>query len=633
MSAPDLTSILTAAQSPDPTVRQNAESALAAAEQTNLAEFFVALATELASEDRPATVRQMAGIHFKNLLVAKDDALQVQKHDKWKALPAERRSAIKTTAIGALRSPEPVARHAAAMACAEVATVELPYKEWPEFLTAIMENVVGAGSDDGIKISSLECLGFTCERIAFTSGLAAGEGGPPPEISPEITDLMLTTIVDGIRSDRPDTIRFAAAKALGNSLSFTRKNFENDNERGMIFQTVCDATQSQDAKVRAAAYECIVQIAYQYYDKLQSYMQTLFQLTFATIRSDEESVALQAIEFWSTLAEEEIELMDVAAELAEAGQTPPPENQCVGYVKAALEHLCPLLTETLTKQDEDADVDDDVWNLSMSGATCLTLVANTVEDAIVPAIMPFVQQHIQSENWRYREAATMAFSSVLEGPSDEAIGPYVNQSIPILLGALSDSNDMVKDTTAWTIGRICDLHVRSIPEETFPTLVNGLAGKLMTETPRVSSQACYGIHNLAAAFQNDNAAATSGTNALSPYMAHLLQTLLQVVDREDASESNLRIGAFEAISVLIQNAAPDAKNILMQLLPAIIDRLGQSFNMPALTNEDKEQKEGVQGLLCGLIQVISIKVSKEELSPYCDSIMTNFLQVSDLSPD
>mmetsp|Transcript_39831 Transcript_39831/g.83258 ORF Transcript_39831/g.83258 Transcript_39831/m.83258 type:complete len:882 (-) Transcript_39831:529-3174(-) len=626
MSA-DLTTTLLNCQNPDPTVRTAAEAALASAEQTNLAEFFVALANELATEGKDVTVRQLAGLHFKNLLVAKDDALQAEKHNKWKAIPGEQRAVIKSTVIGAIRSSVPVARHTAAQASAEIATIELPYKEWPEFLNILMENVTGAAVDDGIKISSLECLGFTCERISFTLTLAVAGEAPTPDIAPEITDLMLTTIVDGIRSDRPDPIRLAAAKALGNSLSFTRKNMENEQERDMILKTICDATQSQDTRVRAAAYECIVQIAYQYYDKLQSYMQTIFQLTFTTIRSDEETVALQAIEFWSTLAEEEMELMDMAAELAEAGQAPPPESVCVNYVKAALEHLTPLLTETLTKQDEEVEIDDDQWNLSMSGATCLTLVANTVEDLIVPAIMPFVQQHIQSDNWRYREAATMAFSSILEGPSDEAIGQFVNQSIPVLLTALSDSNDLVKDTTAWTIGRICDLHVRSIPEETFPTLVNGLAGKLLSETPRVSSQACFGIHNLAAAFQNDNAAATSGTNALSPYMPHLLQTLLQVVDREDAAESNLRIGAFEAISVLIQNAAPDVNAVLMQLLPAIIDRLAQSFNMPALTNEDKEQKEGVQGLLCGLIQVISIKVTKEELLPYCDSIMTNFLQV------
>jgi len=353
----------------------------------------------------------------------------------------------------------------------------------------------------------------------------------------------------------------------------------------------------------------------------------LFQLTFATIRSDEEMVALQAIEFWSTVCEEEIELIEVSNECAEMGREVPPENVCVGYVKAALEHLCPLLTETLMKQDEDLAVDDDVWNLSMSGASCLQLVAATVENDVVPVIMPFVQANITSENWRNREAATMAFSCILDGPDDTAIGTYVNQAVPVLLNALSDSNDLVKDTTAWTIGKICDLHVRAIPADTFPTLVNGLASKLLTETPRVSSQACFGIHNLAAAFKEDDQAEKTGTNMLSQYMPTLLQTLLQVVDREDATESNLRIGAFEAISVLIQNSAPDVLNVLMQLLPAINDRLGQSFNMPCLTNDDKEQKEGIQGLLCGLIQVIAIKTTKEAILPFCDGIMTNFLQV------
>lgn len=511
MSAHDLTATLLACQSADPAVRTAAEAVLSSAEQTNLAEFFIALANELAGEGKDKTVRQLAGLHFKNLLTAKDDALQVERHDKWKALPAEVRSVIKSTIVGTIRSPLDVARHTAAQASSEIATIELPYKEWPEFLSVMMENVTGVNIDDGIKIASLECLGFTCERIAVTMGTSPDT----PEIAPEITDLMLTTIVDGIRADRPDPIRFAATKALGNSLSFTRKNMDNVQERDMILKTICDATQSADVNVRAAAYECIVQIAFQYYDKLQAYMQTLFQLTFTTIRTDEEKVAINAIEFWSTLCEEEMELNDLAADLADAGQTPPPESVSVGYVNAALEHLIPLLAETLTKQDEEQEIEDDNWNISMAGATCLQLVANTVEDAIVPAIMPFVEANITSENWRYREAATMAFCQILEGPSDDVIGPYVNQAIPILLTALNDKNDLVKDTTAWTIGKICDLHVRSIPEQVFPTLVNGLASKLLNETPRVSSQACFGIHNLAAAFQKDNAAAFSGTNALS----------------------------------------------------------------------------------------------------------------------
>uniref|UniRef100_A0A7S3V798 Importin N-terminal domain-containing protein n=2 Tax=Chaetoceros debilis TaxID=122233 RepID=A0A7S3V798_9STRA len=616
----DLTAILLECQNPDAAIREQAEQKLTQAQNFNYPDFALALAKELAGEEKDVTVRQLAGIHFKNLLVAKEDALQTSKHHAWMGMDAANRTAVKSILIQVIRSPVNIARHTAAQACAEVAAVEVPYNQWPEFLPAIMENITGAEHPDVVKISTLECLGFSCERIASLENV--------PEINPETTDKMLTAIVDGIRNDRPDPIRLSAAKALRNSLLFTKKNMENKNERDMIMTAICEATQSKCSEVRAAAYECIAQIAYQYYDKLADYMVTLFNLTTAAIESDEENVAQNAIEFWSTLCEEEMELIDEERHCQSQGIAE--ENPCMKYVAGALERLGPLLTVILTKQDEDCVGEDDIWNLSMAAATCLGLIANTVEDAIVPIIAPFIQNNIKSEDWRFREAATMAFSSILEGPSSETIGPYVNHSIPLLLAALSDPHEMVKDTTAWTIGRICELHVRAIPQETFPTLVNGLSEKLLTEPPQVASQACYALHNLASAFSDDDAGSTSGTNALSAYMQPLLEKLMQVVDRSDADEKNLRVAAFEAVSALIQNAAPDCKPLLKKLLPVIVERLQKSFTISFLTNEDKEHIEGVQGLLCGLIQVLVLQLEVEAVAPQGDSIMSNLLQVLQL---
>ncbi|GFH57808.1 hypothetical protein CTEN210_14284 [Chaetoceros tenuissimus] len=612
----DLTTTLLNCQSPDVTIRQNAEQTLKSAEQSNFAEFANALAQELATEGKDLTVRQLAGIHFKNLLVAKEESLQQSKHQAWMNMDAAMRSSVKATLLAAIRSPENIARHTAAQACAEVAAVELPYKQWPEFLPTLMENVTSNDQPDAVKISTLECLGFSCDRIAQLETV---------DIDPATTDGMLTAIVDGIRADRPDPIRLSAATALRNSLLFTRKNMETKAERDMILQAICEATQSADAKVREAAYECICQIAYQYYDKLADYMVTLFNLTTTAIKEDAENVALQAIEFWSTLCEEEIDLIEEQYHCQMSNI--PVTRQCMSYVKGALETLGPLLTITLTKQDEDYNSDDDVWGIAMAAATCLKLVSQTVEDDVVGVVFPFVQQHIKSENWRFREAATMAFSSILDGPSSETIGPYVNQSIPILLQALSDQHDMVKDTSAWTIGKICELHVRAIPHETFPTLVEGLMSKLLTENPSISSQSAYAIHNLALAFADDDQAEKSGSNALSPYMGPLLQTLLQVTDREDADDNNLRFSAFEAISALIQYSAPDCSPMLQELLPVIVQRLNATFSVSALTNEDKERNEGVQGLLCGLIQVLVLKIDAQFIPPHADSIMQNLLQV------
>jgi len=107
----------------------------------------------------------------------------------------------------------------------------------------------------------------------------------------------------------------------------------------------------------------------------------------------------------------------------------------------------------------------------------------------------------------------------------------------------------------------------------------------------------------------------------------LLERLLQVADRKDANESNLRVAAFEAVSVLIQNAAPDCKNLLEQLLPTMIQRLAASFTIPVLTNEDRTLKEGMQGLLCGLLQVLVYKLEKTDVLPHSDAIMQNLLTV------
>lgn len=63
----------------------------------------------------------------------------------------------------------------------------------------------------------------------------------------------------------------------------------------------------------------------------------------------------------------------------------------------------------------------------MAAGTCLALLAQTITDHIVPPVIPFVESNIQSTEWRYREAAVMAFGSILEGPNPQILTPLVNQ--------------------------------------------------------------------------------------------------------------------------------------------------------------------------------------------------------------
>jgi len=599
----DLTQLLEAAARADP----QAEQTIKEWEQRNFSEYVGRLAQELSTEGKPVHARQLAGLLIKNSLQAKDETLQKEKHQRWTSLESNIRDGIKQPLLSAIRSSEAVVAHIAAVAAAELAAVELPYEQWPSFLPSLLENISAAHFPESVKVASLECLGYTCERVSVLSG---------PEINQPTTDSILNAIVDGIQSSRPDRVRLAAATALKNSLVFAHKNMEKKEERDAIMTTICEATRSQDEGVRSVAYECIVQIAILYYDKLQDYMTTLYELTTHTIREDKEEVAKSAIEFWSSLCEVEQDLLDESAELQERGL--PITKPCMGYVEAAVTHLAPILAQTLTKQEEDAD--EDTFNLHMAGHICLTCISQTVEDKIVQVIMPFVQQNIQNEHWRLRDAAIMAFISMLDGPKEATIGPYVSQSVPMLLQLLSDTHVMVRDSAAHCISRICLLHIRYVPNDIFPSLLQALVAKCGEGSPKVASQACAALYNLASAFSDHS-------NALSPYMQNLMQTLLNVCDRPDADESNLRVAAMEALSVLISNSASDVQPLLVQLLPVFVQRFDATFAMQDFDSSEQLKKDQIQGLLCAVVQALFRKLDKQTLLPITDKVMEQLIRV------
>lgn len=109
------------------------------------------------------------------------------------------------------------------------------------------------------------------------------------------------------------------------------------------------------------------------------------------MRSEIDEIALQGIEFWSNVCDEEVDLAIEASEAAEMGR--PPEHTSKFYAKGALQYLVPVLMQTLTKQEEYDDEDD--WNPCKAAGVCLMLLANCCEDVIVPHVLPFVKENIE----------------------------------------------------------------------------------------------------------------------------------------------------------------------------------------------------------------------------------------------
>ncbi len=88
----------------------------------------------------------------------------------------------------------------------------------------------------------------------------------------ELADNILTVIVQGMHMGQTDSVRFAAANAMLNSLQFTRKNFEHTQERNEIMKVICEATQSKNTKIQVVGLQCLVNIMSLYYQHMEEYM-------------------------------------------------------------------------------------------------------------------------------------------------------------------------------------------------------------------------------------------------------------------------------------------------------------------------------------------------------------------------
>ncbi|KAK1269639.1 Transportin-1 [Acorus gramineus] len=442
--AMEITQILLNAQAVDATVRKHAEQNLKQFQDQNLPGFFLSLSGELANNDKPVDIRKLAGLILKNTLDAKEQHRKFELVQGWLSLDVGVKAQVKGCLLQTPSSHVLDARSTASQVIAKIAGIELPHKQWPELIGCLLSDIHQLPAH--VKQATLETLGYICEEVS------------PDAIDQDQVNKILTAVVQGMNSsEASNDVRLAATRALDIALGFAQANFSNDMERDYIMRVVCEATLSTDVKIRQAAFECLVSISSTYYEKLSSYIQDIFNITSKAVREDEELVVLQAIEFWSSICDVEIDILDEYG----GDFTGDSDISCFYFIKQALPALVPMLLETLLKQEEDEDQDEGAWNLAMAGGTCLGLVARTVGDDIVPLVMPFIEENITKPDWRQREAATYAFGSILEGPSPDKLTNIVNIALNFMLTALmKDPNNHVKDTTALTLGRIFEfLHV------------------------------------------------------------------------------------------------------------------------------------------------------------------------------
>jgi len=615
MADPSLVQVLERTVSADQDERTKAQSFLEQAAQTNLAEFLVGLCQVLADTSQSKIARQASGLQIKNYVTSKDESIKHTYQVRWRQLDENSRLRIKQLVLSALGTentrPSSAAQVVAGIACAEV-----PHNEWPELMDVLVQNVSKPDGTASQKEAALEAIGYICSDIRID------------DFGRYINNT-LTAVVHGMgKEENSIHVKLAAANAMLAAIDFTVENFAEANERNFIMQVICEATQVTESQVKVVALQCLVKIVSLYYQHMEAYMApALFAITMEAIRSTNDEVCLQGIEFWSNICEEEMDLSIEFTEAEEVGK--PPDSTSRFYAKGALRYLIPELMLILARQEEMDDEDD--WNPSKAAGVCLMLLSSLCEDDVLEFVVPFVTNNIRSNDWRFRDAAVMAFGSILEGPSTEKLKIIVDQGLNTLIELLQDGSVVVRDTTAWAIGRICEMMPESaLKDESLRPLLEAMVASLQSE-PRVATNICWAFSSLAeSAYElSDVSEDDPETYCMSGVYENIIEKLLNTTDRPDGHQNNLRSAAYGAIMEMVKNSPKDCYDTVLKTTYVIMERIHALLQMESRiqSTSDRSQFNDLQSLLCATLQSVLRKVKEEHVSSIADSVMGALLQM------
>lgn len=320
--------------------------------------------------------RHLCGILFKNTVLNKTKDSECD--ECWEKLQADQKEALKAGLLEALGCDNMNVVRAAASAISAVCTLEIPKGNWLKVIDLLCTN-----SDHeslSIRHASILTLGYISEEL-FAE-----------ELEKNYSDIVITAFLESLEKnyDNPELIE-VTIQGIYHSLKFTVDHFKQGQGK-VIMDKVIGATKYPEKNTREIGVQCIVEIVRLCYDYIEPFMGEIADITQKLAKEDVKNVKTQALEVWSSIAEEE--------------HTKEEQNQPHhGIIETAFDMLIPLLEHTiqdLNIGNEEVDEEQE-WGTSTAAGCCLSLVTLVVKDKVVQPITDFVAKNIQyKDNWEKR---------------------------------------------------------------------------------------------------------------------------------------------------------------------------------------------------------------------------------------
>ncbi|PSN30206.1 Transportin-1 [Blattella germanica] len=511
--------------------------------------YLIFVLTKLTTEDEPT--RSLSGLILKN---------NVKAHFH-KFLPVVTEF-IKSECLSAVGDPSPLIRATVGILITTIAS-KGELTTWPELLPALC-NMLDS-QDYNVCEGSFGALQKICEDSAE---LLDSDALNRP------LNVLIPKFLQFFRHTSPKIRSHAIACVNQFIISRTQALMIHiDPFLENLFHLATD----DDPEVRKNVCRALVMLLEVRMDRLIPHMHNIIEYMLMRTQDPDEGVALEACEFWLSLADQPI---------------------CKEALSPHLTRLVPILVRGMKYSEIDVILLKGTKNLNWQHQ------GDVEEDEMIPDREEDIRPRFhksRTHTIKHSEENGEEEDDDDDGMDDDScmtgMIPHLTELIPYLINCLSDKKALVRAITCWTLSRYSHWVVSQPHESYLKPLMTELLKRVLDGNKRVQEAACSAFATL------EEEACTE----LVPYLGFILETLVFAFSKYQ--HKNLLI-LYDAIGTLADSVGhhlnkPDYINLLM---PPLI----QKWNI--LKDEDKD--------LFPLLECLSSVATalQSGFLPYCEPV-------------
>ncbi|KZO90594.1 ARM repeat-containing protein [Calocera viscosa TUFC12733] len=540
---------------------------------------------------------------------------------------------VKANVLDAVRDPSPMIRTNSGTLIASLLALFEP-QNWPQGLFYLVTTL--DSTDTGARQGAIDALDKLCQD--FPRKLDVEIGGQRP------LDYMIPKFIS-MTNDSSPRIRQHALSAISQFASIESQSFNAniDGYMACLFRAAADP----NPDVRRMVCTCLSVLLRERSDKLVPELSNVASFMLYSMQDKEESVALEACEFWLTFAED-VDLVDSLRPLLDS--LVPALLQCMIYTEDDLAMLEADIDDTnvpdresdirpqhyggkahgvgdghpdaqpafksrdasdeeddFEDYDYDDDLDDDFaseWNKRKCAAAALDVLAVRFGADCLAILLPLLKDRLWHQDWLIRESAVLALGAIAEGCMDP-LEPHLPTILPYLCSQLQDPKPLLRSIACWSLGRYAHWCTVNIEQNVyFIPALEGLLRTVLDNNKKVQEAGCSALATLE----------EEAGPGLAPYLEPIVQNLVAAFAKYQ--HKNLLI-LYDAIGTLADSVG-EALN-----RPACIEVL-----LPALEQKWSALQDDDDDLIPLMECLSSVTVATGPgFSPYAPAVFQRCLRI------